>query len=144
VTGSLVAAILIGQLNVEVPGLVKTVLFMLFLFGTGYSVGPQFFRSLKGDGLRALAFTLVHCGAGLGVAYFMARVLGLDLGMSAGLLSGGLTQSAAIGTAAEAIMALPIPEAERQLLASHIAVGCADLSVRRGRPHLVLTSFARV
>ena len=138
------AAILIGQLNVEVPGLVKTVLFMLFLFGTGYSVGPQFFRSLKGDGLRALAFTLVHCGAGLGVAYFMARVLGLDLGMSAGLLSGGLTQSAAIGTAAEAIMALPIPEAERQLLASHIAVGCADLSVRRGRPHLVLTSFARV
>jgi putative transport protein len=110
---------------VEVPNLVKTVLFMLFLFGTGYSVGPQFFRSLKGDGLRALAFTLVHCGAGLAVAYVMARLLGLDLGLSAGLLSGGLTQSAAIGTAAEAIMALPLPEAERQMLASHIAVADA-------------------
>src|SRR5581483_12244438 len=47
VTGSLIEALLIGQVHVEVPGLVKTVLFMLFLFGTGYSVGPQFFRSLK-------------------------------------------------------------------------------------------------
>jgi putative transport protein len=125
VTGSLLAALLVGQLNIEVPGLVKTVLFMLFLFGTGYSVGPQFFRSLKGDGLRSLAFTIVHCGAGLGVAYFMARLLGLDLGMSAGLLSGGLTQSAAIGTATEAIMALPLPDAERQTLVSHIAVADA-------------------
>lgn len=125
VTGSLIAALLIGQLHVDVPSLVKSVLFMLFLFGTGYSVGPQFFRSLKGDGLSALAFTLVHCGAGLAVAYVMARLLHLDLGMSAGLLSGGLTQSAAIGTAAEAIMALPLPEAERMTLASHIAVADA-------------------
>jgi len=125
VTGSLLAALLVGQLNVEVPGLVKTVLFMLFLFGTGYSVGPQFFRSLKGDGLRSLAFTIVHCGVGLIVAYFMARILALDLGMSAGLLSGGLTQSAAIGTATETIGALPLPEAERQLLAGHVAVADA-------------------
>jgi putative transport protein len=125
VTGSLLAALLIGQLNIEVPGLVKTVLFMLFLFGTGYSVGPQFFRSLKGDGLKSLAFTIVHCATGLGAAYLMARMLGLDLGLSAGLLSGGLTQSAAIGTATEAIMALPLPDAERQTLVSHIAVADA-------------------
>jgi putative transport protein len=125
VTGSLIAALLIGQVHVEVPGLVKTVLFMLFLFGTGYSVGPQFFRSLKGDGLRSLAFTVVHCGVGLAVAYTMARLLRLDLGMSAGLLSGGLTQSAAMGTASDAIMALPLPEAERQRLVNHIAVADA-------------------
>ena len=125
VTGSLVAALVIGQLKVDIPDAVKTVLFMLFLFGTGYSVGPQFFRSLKGDGLSSLAFTIVHCAAGLGTAYLMARLLGLDLGLSAGLLSGGLTQSAAIGTAAETIMELPLPEAERQLLASHIAVADA-------------------
>jgi len=127
VTGSLIAALLIGQAHVEVPGQVKSVLFMLFLFGTGYSVGPQFFRSLKGDGLRALVFTLVHCVAALAVAYAMARLLGLDLGMSAGLLSGGLTQSSAIGTASEMIMTLPLSlsEAERQTLVSHIAVADA-------------------
>jgi len=127
VTGSLVAALLIGQAHVEIPGAVKTVLFMLFLFGTGYSVGPQFFRSLKGDGLRAMGFTLVHCVSALGIAYVMARLLGLDLGMSAGLLSGGLTQSAAIGTATEVIMSLPssMTEAERQTLVSHIAVADA-------------------
>ena len=127
VTGSLLAALLVGQAHVEVPGQVKSVLFMLFLFGTGYSVGPQFFRSLKGDGLRALVFTLVHCIAALGVAYAMARLLGLDLGMSAGLLSGGLTHSAAIGTASEMIMTLPssMTEAERQTLVNHVAVADA-------------------
>ena len=127
VTGSLLAALLIGQVHVEIPGAVKTVLFMLFLFGTGYSVGPQFFRSLKGDGLRALAFTLVHCIAALGIAYGMARLLGLDLGMSAGLLSGGLTHSAAIGTATEVIMTMPssLSDTERQALVSHIAVADA-------------------
>jgi putative transport protein len=127
VTGSLLAALVIGQAHVEIPGLVKTVLFMLFLFGTGYSVGPQFFRSLKGDGLRALAFTLVHCVAALGIAYVMARLLSLDLGMSAGLLSGGLTHSAAIGTATEVIMTMPssLSDAERQVQVSHIAVADA-------------------
>jgi len=127
VTGSLLAALLIGQVHVEIPGAVKTVLFMLFLFGTGYSVGPQFFRSLKGDGLQALAFTLVHCIAALAIAYVMARLLGLDLGMSAGLLSGGLTQSSAIGTATEVIMTMPssLSDAERQTLVSHIAVADA-------------------
>ena len=52
----------------------------------------------------------------------MARLLKLDIGMSAGLYAGALTHSAAIGTATDAIMALPLPEAERKLLANHVAV----------------------
>ena len=34
------------------PPLVKTVFFDLFLFATGYKVGPQFFRGLKKDACR--------------------------------------------------------------------------------------------
>jgi len=113
VTGALFAGLLVGQLNIPVSGPAKSILFLLFLVGNGYSIGPQFFRSLKGDGLRYLALALFQCTAGLIGAIMMARLLGLDLGLAAGLLSGALTQSPAIGTASEAINALPLAQEQR-------------------------------
>ena len=49
VVGTLLAGVLIGQLDIKVPAIVKTIFFDLFLFTTGYKVGPQFFRGLKRD-----------------------------------------------------------------------------------------------
>src|SRR6267154_1719180 len=54
VTGALFAGLLVGQLNIPVTGTAKSILYLLFLVGNGYSIGPQFFRSLKGEGLRYL------------------------------------------------------------------------------------------
>jgi putative transport protein len=126
VTGSLFAGLLIGQIgHVPVSSTAKSILFLLFLFGIGYSVGPQFFRSLKGDGVKSAVFGIFVTSVGLLTAYVVARVLKLDPGFSAGLLSGSLTESPAIGTASEAINALPLPEAERNRLISHIAVADA-------------------
>src|SRR4051794_25027344 len=52
VTGSLFAGLLIGQVaDIPIAGMAKSILFVLFLFGIGYSVGPQFMQSLKRDGL---------------------------------------------------------------------------------------------
>ena len=51
VVGTLLAGVLIGQLDIKVPAIVKTIFFDLFLFTTGYKVGPQFFRGLKRDAL---------------------------------------------------------------------------------------------
>ena len=51
VVGTLLAGVLIGQLDIQVPAIVKTVFFDLFLFTTGYKVGPQFFRGLRKDAL---------------------------------------------------------------------------------------------
>jgi putative transport protein len=45
--------------------------------------------------------------------------------MSAGLVSGSLTQSAAIGTATDSIMSLALPLDQRKLLVNHIAVADA-------------------
>ena len=59
--GTLLAGVAIGQLNIQVPAVVKYVFFDLFLFTTGYKVGPQFFRALKKDALPQLAITLVLC-----------------------------------------------------------------------------------
>jgi len=126
VTGSLLGGILIGNFfHVPVSDQAKSILFLLFLFGIGYSVGPSFFRNLKGDGLRWALLGVFVPVVGLFTAYAVARFLKLDLGFSAGLLSGSLTESPAIGTASEAIRALALPDSQKQELIGHIAVADA-------------------
>ena len=44
VTATLLAAVAIGQLGIQVPGPIKSTFFLLFLFAVGYGVGPQFFQ----------------------------------------------------------------------------------------------------
>lgn len=126
VTGSLLAGLLIGYFfQVPVSSAAKSILFMLFLFSIGYSVGPKFFETMKGGGVRWALLSIVMASTGLATAYAVARYLNLDVGLSAGLLAGSLTESPAIGTAIEAINALPLPEAERARLVGHVAVGDA-------------------
>ena len=52
-TGSLLAGIVIGMFfKVPVSSMAKSVVFLLFMFGIGYSVGPKFFKAMKGEGWR--------------------------------------------------------------------------------------------
>ena len=126
VTSSLLAGIFIGNLfHVPVSDQAKAMLFLLFLFGIGYSVGPSFFRNLKGEGWRWAVLAVFMPIVGLITAYVVARILKLDVGYSAGMLSGSLTESPAIGTASEAIRGLSISEDQKQLLIGHIAVADA-------------------
>ncbi|MCA3362526.1 MAG: aspartate-alanine antiporter, partial [Roseomonas sp.] len=126
VTGALFAGILIGQFaHVPVSEVARSILFLLFLFGIGYSVGPKFLVAVKGDGLPGIAIGIIVPLTGIVTAVIAARILGLDVGFAAGLFSGGMTESPAIGTAAEAIRALPLPKEQRDLLITHIAVADA-------------------
>jgi len=123
VTGSLLAGILLGNFShVPVSEETQSILFLLFLFGIGYSVGPSFFRNLRGEAWRWAVLAVFVPVVGLLAAYAVARFLKLDAGFSAGLLSGSLTSSAAIGTASEAIRALSLPDDQRQRLVEHIAI----------------------
>lgn len=125
VTGALFAGLLVGQFNIPVSDTARSLLFLLFLFGNGYAVGPQFFQSLRGDGLKALTLTVIQCFVALGVTIAFAKLLRLDPGMAAGLLTGSLTQSSAMGAAVEAIKTLPLTEAERQVMSARVAIGDA-------------------
>ena len=125
VVGTLLAGVLIGQLDIKVPAIVKTVFFDLFLFTTGYKVGPQFFRGLRKDALPQLAVTVVLCVTCLLSAFTAARLLGYDMGTAAGLLAGAFTESTVIGTAADAINRLDLPAAEKTALVNNIPVAYA-------------------
>jgi putative transport protein len=125
VLGTLLAGVIIGQIGVTVAPVVKTVFFDLFLFATGYKVGPQFFRGLKKDALPQLALTLVICVTSLLTAIGLSRLLGYDVGTAAGLLAGAFSESTVIGTASEAIQRLSLPDAEKARLVNNIPVAYA-------------------
>jgi len=126
VTGSLLGGVLVGNFfHVPVSDQAKSMLFLLFLFGIGYSVGPSFLSNLKGDGWRWALLGIFVPVIGLLAAYAVARFLKLDPGFSAGMLSGSLTESPAIGTASEAIKTLSLPDDQKQQLIGHIAVADA-------------------
>src|SRR5207247_1670413 len=125
VVGTLLAGVLVGQLDIEVPAVVKNVFFDLFLFTTGYKVGPQFFRGLRKAALPQLAVTVVLCVSCLLSAFAAARLLVYDMGTAAGLLAGAFTESTVIGTAADAINRLDLPAAEKAALVNNIPVAYA-------------------
>jgi len=126
VTGALFAGLAVGDFaHVSVSGMTKSFLFLLFLFGVGYLVGPQFAQSMKRDGLKPMLLAVVVGLTGLATAIAVGKLLHLDPGFAAGLMSGALSQSAAMGTATDAINGLAIPEAQRALFVSHIAVADA-------------------
>jgi len=99
VVGTLLAGLLIGQLGIDVPPIVKAVFFDLFLFATGYKVGPQFFRGLGKSALPQVALAAVVCVTCLLTAYLTAKILGFDAGTAAGMMAGAFGDSAIIGTA---------------------------------------------
>jgi putative transport protein len=126
VTGALFAGLMVGQFAVvPVSGMTKSFLFLLFLFGIGYSVGPQFMQALKRDGLKPVLLAIVVSFTGLAASILAAKALGLDPGFAAGLMSGSLTQSAAMGTATDAVNGLALAEPDRARLVAHIAVADA-------------------
>ena len=125
VVGTLIAGVLIGQLNIKVDPTVKAVFFSLFLFATGYKVGPQFFRGLKKSALPQVALTVVFCVTSLVTTVVAARLLGYDSGTAAGLMAGAFTESTVIGTASDTIDRLDLPEAEKTRLKNNIPVAYA-------------------
>ena len=125
VVGTLLAGVVIGQLDIQVSGTVKVVFFDLFLFATGYKVGPQFIRGMGRSALPQVAVTVVLCVTSLLVTVIAAKALGYDTGTAAGLLAGAFTESTVIGTAGDAIARLGLPQATTDQLRNNIAVAYA-------------------
>ncbi|RUM95770.1 aspartate-alanine antiporter [Pseudaminobacter arsenicus] len=117
VTATLIAAVIIGQLGIEVAGPLKPFFFLMFLFAVGYGVGPQFVRGIAKDGLPQAIFAVIVCVFCLLGAYLAAIFAGYDVGSAAGLYAGSQTISASMGLATDAINRLGLPaEQTRNLL----------------------------
>jgi putative transport protein len=136
VVGTLIAGIVIGIFaKPDLPELLRWAFFYLFLFSIGYSVGPQFFGNLKKETLPQIFLALVVAATGLATVITVATLMHFDEGIAVGLLSGGMTQSASLGTGLNAINELAVPEEVKATLSAHapladaITYGFGDLGL---------------
>jgi putative transport protein len=136
VVGTLIAGMVIGIFaEPDLPDILRWAFFYLFLFSVGYSVGPQFFGSLKKEALPQVALALVVAVSGLATVIGVSAAFGFDEGLAVGLLSGGMTQSAALGTGLNAIAGLPVSDEAKSVLTANapladaITYGFGDLGL---------------
>ncbi|OKY85707.1 MAG: aspartate-alanine antiporter [Bacteroidales bacterium 52_46] len=113
VTAVLLVGVAIGQLNIQMSGPIKMFFFMLFLFSIGYSVGPDFFKSLRGQGAKQALFAVLMSCTCFGTIFVIAHIMGYSKGESVGLFSGSQTCSALLGVGSEVISRLDLPESVR-------------------------------
>ncbi|MDO6676981.1 MULTISPECIES: aspartate-alanine antiporter [unclassified Shewanella] len=126
IAGTLLMGVLIGQFGVQIDPGVKTIFFALFIYAVGYQGGPQFFGALNFKTINILLSAVVMTVTGLITVLVAAKLFSLDSGTAAGLAAGGLTQSAIIGTAGDAISQLGgMTEEAKSLMQTNVAVGYA-------------------
>ncbi len=98
-------------------------------------MGPRFFGSLRKEAIPQIVLAVTMALTGLATAVAVACLFHFDEGISTGLLSGSLTQSAALGTGLNAIAALPVSDEVRTQLSANapladaITYGFGDLGL---------------
>ncbi|MBC7575746.1 MAG: aspartate-alanine antiporter [Tardiphaga sp.] len=125
IAGTLLVGVIIGQFGVDIDAGIKGIFFALFIYAVGFQGGPQFFHALNRRSLNQLVSAFVMCFTGLLCVLGAAWLFGLDRGMAAGLAAGGLTQSAIIGTAGDAIGKLGLAPDLIKTMQTNVAVGYA-------------------
>jgi putative transport protein len=120
--GTLLVAVVIGQIGVPVDPVIKDMMFALFIYATGYVSGPQFFASLNRKTISQLHLALISAIAVFVLIFVVAKVMGFDKGTAAGLLAGATTESASIGTAGEALQRLGLAADKVKTLQANIGV----------------------
>ncbi len=114
VTAVLLVGVVVGQMNIDIPGPMKNVFFLIFLFAIGYSVGPQFFRALKGEGLKQVLFACILCVLCLFCTWGACKVMGFNAGETLGVFGGAQTISAVIGAGIDSINSVNASAAEKK------------------------------
>ena len=114
VTAVLLIGVLIGQLKIPMSGPIKMFFFMLFLFSIGYTVGPDFFKSLRGSGGKQALFAVLMSAMCFCSTLAISYLFGYTRGETVGLFSGSQTCSALLGVGSEAIQKLGLSEAQTQ------------------------------
>jgi len=125
IAGTLLVGVVIGQIGVKMDTGIGAIFFALFIYAVGFQGGPQFFHALNLRSLNQLVSAFVMCFTGLLCVLAAAWMFGLDRGMAAGLAAGGLTQSAILGTAGDAIAKLGLAADVTKTMQTNVAVGYA-------------------
>jgi putative transport protein len=87
----------------QIPGLVEDIFLMMFMYALGMRVGPQFFSGLARGGFDFVMLGLIVVFSNVLIVFFGAKLLGLEPGYAAGIISGSYTVTAVMGVAGSAV-----------------------------------------
>jgi len=121
VAGTLLAALVIGQIGVHIDPSLQRFMFTLFIYSLGFSVAPQFFASVDRTTWTWTLLVIVEVVLIIVVVFVAAYLFKLDIGTASGLLAGAGTESALVGTASEAIGRLGLSPAATQAFQANVA-----------------------
>lgn len=76
---------------------------MMFMYALGMRVGPQFFSGLARGGFDFVMIGLIVCISNVLLVFAGAKLLGLEPGYAAGIISGSYTVTAVMGVAGSAV-----------------------------------------
>src|SRR5262249_19253667 len=125
VAGSLLVALIIGQIGIDLPEALKAVCFALFIYSVGFQSGPEFFGRLDRSSLKLIFSSVFQCVIALITVIVVAKICGFSKGYAAGIASGALTETATMGTAGDALKRLGLSDGETARLTSEMAVAFA-------------------
>lgn len=125
VAGTLLVALAIGQLGVQIDPILQRFMFTLFIYALGFSVAPQFFASVDRTTWTWGLLVAVEIVLIVTVTFAATSIFKLDVGTASGLLAGSATESAMVGTTTEAIGKLGLSSAAMKALQANVATAYA-------------------
>ena len=99
---ALISSVAFG-ITYAIPGLVQDIFLMMFMYALGMRVGPQFFSGLARGGLDFVIIGVITCVSLVAIGFLGAKLVGLEPGYAAGLISGSYTVTAVMGVAGSAV-----------------------------------------
>ncbi|MEZ9167852.1 transporter [Vibrio cyclitrophicus 1F289] len=101
--GVLITSLIMGHMGFSFNADALTIGFMLFIYCVGIEAGPNFFGIFFRDGKHYLILSLVVLSTAIALTYFSSHYLGLDFGLSAGMMAGALTATPILVGAQDAL-----------------------------------------
>ncbi|MBW1685793.1 MAG: hypothetical protein JRS35_12125 [Deltaproteobacteria bacterium] len=119
VTGVLFTGLVVGHFGLAIPTASHDIGFLLFIYCIGVQAGPRFVSVFREDGPKYAWFSLITALLGVFIAQSASEIFEFDLGISAGLLAGGLTSTPTLVAARDAVgqgLLLPSGISEEEVL----------------------------
>jgi len=126
--GVLITALIMGSLGFSIGTEALTIGFMLFIYCVGIEAGPNFFGIFFRDGKHYFLLSLIVLVSALSLTYFVSHYMGLDFGLSAGLMAGALTATPVLVGAQDALnsgLATLPRNMDMELVMQNLSVGYA-------------------
>ncbi len=126
--GVLLTALFMGNIGFSFSYEALTIGFMLFIYCVGIEAGPNFFGIFFRDGKHYFLLSLIVLVSAISLTYFTSHHLGLDFGLSAGVMAGALTATPILVGAQDALssgLATLPRNMEMNMVRQNLSVGYA-------------------